>query len=332
MESGNAPRLSPTPVTPIKLMQHNRLKIILSIVASLLLINATHATTNAAEDNASDARRNALRHSYGTYAGELRTPAGRMDCQRLIAELGELHANTYNWLIARGPTDWDDLHTFLPLAREKGIRVWVTLLPPSESPPKTKHFSEPFRLDYEKWATELAALSAREPALVAWSVDDFAYNLKIFTPEYMRTIIAAQRAKNPKFAFAPCVYYKQATPAFCVKYRQLLDGILFPYRSESTTAGFSDAASVTSEVKTLKERFGGDFPIIVDIYATRHSTLGSSTPQYVEQVMKLAQPVADGVHIYRHQNKLDPKEREKYDVIQRVMSSWPASTPNGCPK
>ena len=30
--------------------------------------------------------------------------------------------------------------------------------------------------------------------------------------------------------------------------------------------------------------------------------------------------MADGVHIYRHQNKNDPKEREKYDVIQRVMT------------
>ena len=71
-----------------------------------------------------------------------------------------------------------------------------------------------------------------------------------------------------------------------------------------------------------KGKFHHDFPIIVDIYATRHSTLGASTPEYVEQVMKFAYPVADGVHIYTHQDKHNPKEREKYDVIQRVMSSW----------
>ncbi len=197
------------------------------------------------------------------------------------------------------------------------------MLPPSESPPKTKHFSEPFRLDFEKWAAELAALSAREPALVAWSIDDFAYNLKDFTPDRMRAIIATQREKNPKFAFVPCVYYKQATPAFAKRYGEFLDGILFPYRSESTKAGFADATQVGPEVKTLKERFGHDFPIIVDIYATRHSKLGASTLEYVEQVMKLAYPVADGVHIYKHQNKRNPNEREKYDLIQREMSSWP---------
>ena len=267
-------------------------------------------------------RRQSIVHSYGTYDGDLRTPQGRIDQARLLAELGELHANSYNWLIAHAATDWDDLHTFLPLARKKGIRIWVTLLPPSESPPRTKYYSEPFRLDFTKWAAELAALSVREPALVAWSVDDFAYNLKTaFTPERMRAIIAAQRAKNPKFAFVPCVYYKQATPAFAKNYHEFLDGILFPYRSESTTAGLSDATQVNSEVRTLKDRFGANFPIIVDIYASRHSRLGASTPDYVEQVMKLAYPVADGVHIYRHQDKTRPGEREKYEVIRRVMSS-----------
>ena len=183
----------------------------------------------------------------------------------------------------------------------------------------TKHYSEPFRLDYEKWAGELAALSQREPALVAWSIDDFAHNLKTYTPERMRTIIAAQRKANPRFAFVPCVYYRQATPAFVRSYREYLDGILFPYRSESTTPGFKDASSVIPEVKTLKERFGQQFPIIVDIYATRHSKLGPSTAEYVGQVMKAAFRVADGVHIYRHQDKRNPAEREKYDLIAREM-------------
>jgi hypothetical protein len=291
------------------------------LISLFLLLGSTDGL--AAEEPAVAARCNALTHSYGTYGAYLRTPNGHIDSRRLLADLDELHANTYNWLIAGAATDWDDLQTFLPQARKHRIRVWVTLLPPSESPPKTKHFSEPFRLDYEKWATELAALSVREPALVAWSVDDFAYNLKDFTPERMRAIVAAQREKNPNFAFVPCVYYKQATPAFVKRYREFLDGILFPYRSESTQAGFDDATQVAPEVTTLKERFGPGFPVIVDIYATRHSKLGASTPEYVEQVMKIAQPVAAGVHIYRHQNKNNPKEREKYGVIQRMMSSWP---------
>ena len=291
-----------------------------SVCAAVLLCNTSFAI---AKDDALVARREALLHSNGTYGFSFRGPDGHLDITRLLAELGELHANTYNWLAGTKSSDWDDLQMFLPQARKQGVRVWVTLLPPSES--REGHYCEPFKLNFEKWASELAALSVREPALVAWSVDDYAYNLKTaFTPERMKAIIAAQRAKNPKFAFVPCVYYKQATPIFAKRYREFLDGILFPYRSESTTAGLTDATKVAAEVKTLKERFGRDFPIIVDIYATRHSRLGASTTEYVEQVMKLAHPVADGVHIYRHQDKNNPSEREKYEVIRRVMSSWSA--------
>ena len=87
-----------------------------------------------ADDNAA-ARRAALLHSYGTYAGDIRTPDNHLDHQRLLTELSEMRATTYNYLMAGAADDWEDLKTFLPLAKKKGIRVWVTLLPPSESPP-----------------------------------------------------------------------------------------------------------------------------------------------------------------------------------------------------
>jgi hypothetical protein len=270
------------------------------------------------------ARRAALLHSYGTYAWAIRTPDGHLDISRLLAELGELGANNYNFLIGLADTDWDDLRAFLPLAEKAKIRVWVTLLPPTESPPHSKKFSEPFRLDFEKWAAELSSLSSREPALVAWSIDDFAHNLSTFTPERMRNIIAAQRTRNPRFAFVPCVYYTQATEQFAARYGEFIDGILFPYRSESTKSGLTDATQVAREVETLKVRFGQGFPIVVDVYATRHSSLGNSTPAYVGDVMQLAHPIADGVHIYTHQNKRESAGREKYDVIQQIMAGWSA--------
>src|SRR4051812_31320656 len=96
-----------------------------------LLVTSLFVTlcSSVLADKAADARREVLQHSYGTYAGDLRTPDGHMDCDRLITELQEIHANTYNWLIAHGDTDWDDLHTFLPLAKAGNIRVWVTVLP-----------------------------------------------------------------------------------------------------------------------------------------------------------------------------------------------------------
>ena len=95
--------------------------------------------------------RESLRNVFGTYNAAPRRADGRVDLAFLLEDLSAIGANTYNWLIWHAATDWDDLKAFLPQARERRIRVWVTLVPPSESPPHAKNYSEPFRLDYERW-------------------------------------------------------------------------------------------------------------------------------------------------------------------------------------
>ena len=61
-------------------------------------------------------------------------------------------------------------------------------------------------------------------------------------------------------------------------------------------------------------------PVILDIYATAHSRLGATTPEYVEQAMIAGNPAADGVMIYCHQ---DPKSNpKKYLIIKRLFGSW----------
>ena len=244
-----------------------------------------------------------------------------MDIDRLLAQLVELHANTYSFCVHVQSTDWDDLKLLLPRAREKGIRVWASLLPPSESSPRTKWNSEPFRLDYQRWAVEFATLSLQEPNLVAWSIDDFTHNLKeTYTPEYVRQMLDAAHQINPKLAFVPCCYFPTIKPAFVTNYCTLIDGILFPYRHESNKANLTDPSLVETEIKQLKALVGPDFPIILDIYATAHSRLGATTPQYVEEAMIRARRAADGVMIYCHQ---DPqKNAEKYQVIKRQFSQW----------
>ncbi len=159
---------------------------------------------DAAAEAAAVDRAQAIRGSLGTYDGEPRGKDGRVDIPRLISELVEIRANTYHWLINHAATDWDDLQRFLPLARRHQVRVWVCLVPPSESPPHTKYYSEPFRLDYQRWAVELAKLSVREPNLVAWSIDDFQYSLRsTFAPAQMRKILGAARAINPSWPLFP---------------------------------------------------------------------------------------------------------------------------------
>jgi hypothetical protein len=259
---------------------------------------------------------------FGTYNGEPRGKDGRVDIARLLGELSDLRVNTYNWLLWHAATDWEDLQRFLPLARERGIRVWVSLVPPSESPPHTKLYSEPFKVDYERWATEIAKLSVREPNLVAWSIDDYAHNLKVYTPEQMRKIREAMHKENPRLAFVPCLYFRQVTPKFAEDYKGLLDGILFPYRHDSGKANLTDASQVEAEVQRIRELVGPGVPVIVDVYATKHARLEDSTPEYVRHVMEAGRRSADGVLIYCHQQRGTPK----YDVIRQLFHRWAASS------
>lgn len=250
----------------------------------------------------------------GTYANPPLQVNNRVNAKKLAQELHDLHANTYNWLIWTRSTDWDDLKLFLPLAAKENIRVWVTLVPPTESKPIAKYSSEPFALDYERWAREIALLSIEYPNLVAWSIDDFVHNLKFYTPEYLQKILNSASAINPKLPFIPCCYYKQITPSFVENYRHLLHGVLFPYRAESHTANLQDAEYVGMEIDKLRAMFGKEFPVFLDVYATAHSRLGDSTPEYVAEVIKAGRKFADGVLIYCHQDPL--KSPEKYKTIK----------------
>lgn len=291
------------------------------VVLSLLAPLTGCVTSRTAERNARAERTRAVAGTRATYCSAPRKADNRVDVDRLIAQLVELHANTYSFCIHGYATDWDDLKLILPRAREKGIRVWGSLVPPSESPPRTKTYAEPFRLDYERWAVEFAKLSLQETNLVAWSIDDFTHNLsKTYTPAYVKNMLDAAHKINPKLAFVPCCYFPTIKPAFVTNYCSLIDGILFPYRHESAKADLKDPSLVEPEVKQMKELVGPSLPIVLDIYATAHSRLGATTPGYVEQAMIAGHRAADGVMIYCHQ---DPdRNPEKYQVIKRLFGAW----------
>ena len=274
-----------------------------------------------AGDSACAGRAEALKGTKATYSRPPLLDNGRVDTHLLLKQLVDLHANTYSFSIWHRTNDWDDLQLFLPLARKQGIRVWASLIPPSESPPRLPWYSEPFRLDYDRWAIELAKLGLREPNLVAWSIDDFSANARVtYTPERLKKMLEAARAINPRLAFVPCCYYKDINEKFAKTYAPLLDGMLFPYRHESGGANLKDASLVEAEIKRIKELTGPDFPILVDVYASAHSTLGKTTPEYVRQVMVSGRDCADGVMVYCHQDpKLFP---EKYQVIKELFGAW----------
>ena len=292
--------------------------VLLVLLAPLAGCVTSHTTGREARAE----RARALLGTRATYCNAPRKADTRVDVDRLMAELVELHANTYSFCIHNYAADWDDLKLILPRAREHGIRIWASLVPPSESPPRTKHYSEPFRLDYQRWAVEFARLSLQETNLVAWSIDDFTHNLKEpYTPDYVRRMLDASRRINPKLAFVPCCYFSGIIkPGFVTNYCTLIDGILFPYRHESDQANLKDPSLVEPELKQIKALAGPALPVVLDIYATAHSRLGATTPEYVEQAMVAGKRAADGVMIYCHQ---DPqKNPEKYQIVKRQFAQW----------
>jgi hypothetical protein len=297
------------------------------IAQALLLLSLLKPLTGCAASrpkSASDAfrteRAKVLMGTRATYCSPPRKADGRVDVEKLVDELVEVGANTYSFCIHAQATDWDDLKLILPSTRAKGIRVWASIVPPSESPPRTKSYAEPFRLDYNRWAVEFARLSLRETNLVAWSIDDFTHNLNLYTPSNITNMLDAQRKINPRLAFAPCCYFPAITPQFVTNYCSLIDGILFPYRHESAGANLKDASLVEPELNKIKEAVGPWVPVILDIYASAHSKLGATTPDYVEQAMVAGRRAANGVMIYRHQ---DPRANaEKFEIVKRLFNEW----------
>ncbi len=301
-------------------MQLHRALLIQSLALTVVLSQLTGcATSRTTGPSAGAERAQVLRGTRATYCSAPRKADQRVDVERLIAELVDIHANTYSFCIHGYATDWDDLKLILPRAREKNIRVWASLVPPSESPPRTKNFPEPFRLDYERWGVEFAKLSLQETNLVAWSIDDFTHNLSFYTTNYLKKVLEGSRQINPRLAFIPCSYLPKITPGFVKDYGPLIDGILFPYRHESAGANLKDASLVESELKQIKAMVGPAFPVVLDIYATAHSRLGATTPQYVEEAMSAGKKAADGVMIYTHQ---DPERNpEKYQIIKQQFGA-----------
>jgi hypothetical protein len=164
------------------------------------------------------------------YDAELRRPDGRVDTTQMVQRLNELGVTTYYWLIAHAGTDWEDLKLFLPEAAKAHIEVWAYLVPPSESAPKYSNlYPEPFRLDYLRWAEEIARLSLEHTNLTAWVIDDFYENHALYTPAYVREMQQRAKRVNRRFRFLPLMYYWEINRKFADDYGSVIDGVVAAY-------------------------------------------------------------------------------------------------------
>jgi hypothetical protein len=167
---------------------------------------------------------------FADYDSEPRRADGHVDGDALLSRLKELHVTTYYWLVWHARTDWDDLKLFLPKAAMANIEVWVYLVPPTESAPREGNsYAEPFRLDYGRWAEEIAWLSLQHTNLTAWVIDDFYANHEFFAPAAVRDLQKRAKGINPRLAFLPLMYFGEIRRAFVQDYREVIDGVVVAY-------------------------------------------------------------------------------------------------------
>ncbi|MFB9468037.1 hypothetical protein ACFFR3_00885 [Nonomuraea salmonea] len=205
------------------------------------------------------------------------------DTKAIIAGLKAINANTYVYPMAGDDVQWTDLRDeFLPAAAAAGIDVWVLVYSPSQA---GCCVSKPFRHDYVAWSREIAKLAASHPNLTGWTVDDYAYDLRTFTPAYLRQMRAAAEAISPDLRFVPTVYYPQFTDAFVAEQIPLMDGVIFPFRDEP----YRDTSwpwSLSHQVRQLAQRLPGtEIYLMPYAYPLSHAAQ-KPTVSYVEAVTR----------------------------------------------
>jgi hypothetical protein len=220
---------------------------------------------------------------------------GHVNVMRTVDRLQALHANAYAFQIKR-ETDWGDLQKFAPAAQAGGLQVWVYLPPPSrpsDDEPCPKGV-EPYRDDYEAWATAIARLSVRYPAVTAWTIDDFATHLDdtvqpppdtckvrswvFLRPNVMRRIRDDTLRTQPRLEFYPVVYYERIRSAygghFLDLYARYFEALVMPfrddpYRNNLMTDTLRDQLTDASQLLARKRR-----KLILMVYAHPLSDLG----------------------------------------------------------
>ncbi len=90
----------------------------------------------------------------------------------------DVKAQTQTWYI-QNANDWQNLQSYLPKAKITGTNINIALLPPSQCPPinPSGNYSEPYKLDFVTWASEIAKLSLRYSNIKGYFIQDVNENI-----------------------------------------------------------------------------------------------------------------------------------------------------------
>jgi hypothetical protein len=262
----------------------------------------------------------------------VRTGDGRTDIPKLMAALNKIGARDYLHLVWSKdlyPNSWEDFKLLAPEFRKAGLRLWLYLAPPSEPPAP-----EPFGHDYIRWASECAKLAKEYPCIAGLCIDDFNGNVNKFAPGYCKDMMNAAHKIAPRLALLVTNYFGCYEDTMAEHVRAgAIDGVIFPYFLPQKN--HSDTTLLKSQIETFRKwldeqtRKGGfskTMPLVVMIYATRHSQSSDlPTPAFIRKCLEIgleatAKGLADGVCTY-----CLPKDKSEFaDAVAAVYKLWRA--------
>jgi len=242
------------------------------------------------------------------YAGMQYDAQRKPEIKEIISKLKDLGVNCYSYLIdSHSKEELSSLPQFCALASKSGIEVWVVLVPPSEEPghpgtPDTSRYP-PYGLNYVKWAKDISTISKSHPNLTLLMIDDFIYNLNLFTPTYTKEVFAALKRENHDFLLGMTIYEDQLKmKKFDLKtYSPYIGAVEWGYQHNahlSPNYGIS-ATSLPVSINNFRKAFPNSV-LIPCLYFTPHSSWSrKATVPYLKEAMTLAYQDAGVVLIFR---------------------------------
>jgi len=270
---------------------------------------------------------------FGDYALiGVQTAEKRTDVPKLMAALKNMGARDYLHLVWSKnlyPNSWEDFKLLASEFQKAGLRLWLYLVPPSEPP-----VPEPFGLDYVRWASECAMLAKEYPCVAGLCIDDFNGNVDKFTPAYCKDMMNAAHKIAPHLALLVTNYFGCYEASMAEHVRTgAVDGVIFPYFLPQKN--HSDATRLLSQIGTFRKwldeqtgkgGFSKTMPLVVMIYATKHSQSSDlPTPAFIRKCLEIglettARGLADGVCTY-----CLPKDKPEFlDAVAAVYKPWGA--------
>lgn len=131
-------------------------------------------------------------------------------------------------------SSWDSVGPLAEAMGSRGIEMIIYIVPPAETGGPATYL--PYGHDYEAWATAVAELARKHPAIKGMAIDDMGGGADsrkngIFSPAYVRRIQARLKAIDHRLRLYGVLYAQDFSGQTSTigRLRSGLDGVIYPF-------------------------------------------------------------------------------------------------------